>query len=52
MRTIVPELRRRRSDERSGVNELRNRQMRNMLARCCCAGTPILLAGDEFARTQ
>lgn len=35
------------------VNELRNRQMRNMLATLLLSeGTPMLLAGDEFARTQ
>src|SRR5204863_2997505 len=36
-----------------GINELRDRQMRNMLATLLLAqGTPMLLAGDEFARTQ
>jgi len=36
-----------------GVNELRQRQMRNMLATLLLSqGTPMLLAGDEFARTQ
>ena len=35
------------------VNELRHRQMRNMLATLLLSqGTPMLLAGDEFARTQ
>jgi glycogen operon protein len=35
------------------VIELRNRQMRNMLATLFLSqGTPMLLAGDEFARTQ
>jgi len=35
------------------VNELRQRQMRNMLATLLLSqGTPMLLAGDEFARTQ
>ncbi len=35
------------------INELRNRQMRNMLATLLLSqGTPMLLAGDEFARTQ
>lgn len=35
------------------INELRLRQMRNMLASLFFAqGTPMLLAGDEFARTQ
>ncbi len=36
-----------------GINELRTRQMRNMLATLLVSqGTPMLLAGDEFARTQ
>jgi len=36
-----------------GINELRARQRRNMLATLLLArGTPMLLAGDEFARTQ
>jgi glycogen operon protein len=35
------------------VNRLRNRQMRNLLALLLIArGTPMLLGGDEFARTQ
>ncbi|HYZ84171.1 MAG TPA: glycogen debranching protein GlgX, partial [Bryobacteraceae bacterium] len=35
------------------VNQLRMRQMRNMLATLLLSqGTPMLLAGDEFARTQ
>src|SRR5690242_182631 len=35
------------------VNALRDRQMRNMLATLLFSqGTPMLLAGDEFARTQ
>ncbi|MDQ2833987.1 MAG: glycogen debranching protein GlgX [Acidobacteriota bacterium] len=35
------------------VNGLRGRQMRNMLATLLLSqGTPMLLAGDEFARTQ
>jgi isoamylase len=35
------------------INELRQRQMRNMLATLLLSqGTPMLLAGDEFARTQ
>jgi isoamylase len=35
------------------VNELRERQMRNMLAMLLLSqGTPMILAGDEFARTQ
>jgi isoamylase len=35
------------------VNELRRRQMRNFLATLLLSqGTPMLLAGDEFARTQ
>ena len=36
-----------------GVNELRQRQIRNMLATLLLSqGTPMLLAGDEFGRTQ
>jgi len=35
------------------VNKLRQRQMRNLLATLLLSqGTPMLLAGDEFARTQ
>jgi isoamylase len=35
------------------VSQLRQRQMRNMLATLLLSqGTPMLLAGDEFARTQ
>ena len=35
------------------MNELRGRQMRNLLATLLLSqGTPMLLAGDEFARTQ
>jgi glycogen operon protein len=35
------------------VNELRERQIRNMLATLLLSqGTPMLLAGDEFGRTQ
>ena len=35
------------------INELRARQMRNMLSTLLLSqGTPMLLAGDEFARTQ
>jgi isoamylase len=35
------------------VNELRERQIRNMLATLILSqGTPMLLAGDEFGRTQ
>jgi glycogen operon protein len=35
------------------VNALRRRQMRNMLATLLLShGTPMILAGDEFARTQ
>ena len=35
------------------VNKLRARQMRNLMATLLLAqGTPMLLAGDEFARTQ
>ncbi|MET0659899.1 MAG: glycogen debranching protein GlgX [Steroidobacteraceae bacterium] len=37
----------------AGVNELRQRQLRNFLATLLLSqGTPMLLAGDEFARTQ
>jgi len=37
----------------AAVNELRGRQMRNALATLLLSqGTPMLLAGDEFARTQ
>ena len=36
-----------------GINELRSRQIRNMLATLLLSqGTPMLLAGDEFGRTQ
>src|SRR3954462_3231356 len=36
-----------------GINALRERQMRNMLATLLLSqGTPMMLAGDEFARTQ
>jgi glycogen operon protein len=36
-----------------GVNALRQRQMRNFLATLLLSqGTPMMLAGDEFARTQ
>ncbi|RPI60638.1 MAG: glycogen debranching enzyme GlgX, partial [Lysobacterales bacterium] len=39
--------------EDAAVNELRGRQMRNFLATLLLSqGTPMLLAGDEFARTQ
>ncbi len=35
------------------INEIRQRQMRNMLATMLLAqGTPMLVAGDEFGRTQ
>lgn len=35
------------------INQLRDRQMRNLLATLLLSqGTPMLLAGDEFARTQ
>ena len=35
------------------INELRARQMRNMLATLLLSqGTPMMLAGDEFGRTQ
>ncbi len=37
----------------AAVNELRHRQMRNLLATVLMSqGTPMLLAGDEFGRTQ
>ncbi|VCU69256.1 Glycogen debranching enzyme [Pigmentiphaga humi] len=37
----------------AGINALRERQKRNMLATLLLAqGTPMLLAGDEFGRTQ
>jgi isoamylase len=37
----------------SEVNRLRRRQMRNMLATLLLSqGTPMMVAGDEFARTQ
>jgi isoamylase len=36
-----------------GINALRERQMRNLLATLLLSqGTPMLLAGDEFGRTQ
>jgi isoamylase len=39
--------------EDEGVNALRQRQMRNFLATLLLSqGTPMMLAGDEFARTQ
>ena len=37
----------------AGINSLRERQMRNFLATLLLSqGTPMLLAGDEFGRTQ
>src|SRR5579871_2638049 len=37
----------------AAINELRERQIRNLLATLLLSqGTPMLLAGDEFARTQ
>ncbi|WP_349261100.1 glycogen debranching protein GlgX [Povalibacter sp.] len=37
----------------AGINALRERQMRNLLATLLLSqGTPMLLAGDEFGRTQ
>jgi isoamylase len=37
----------------SAINALRRRQMRNLLATLLLSqGTPMMLAGDEFARTQ
>ena len=42
-----------RSPVRPAINTLRQRQMRNMLATLLLSqGTPMLLAGDEFGRTQ
>lgn len=39
--------------EQSEIAELRERQMRNYLTTLFCShGVPLLLAGDEFARTQ
>jgi isoamylase len=39
--------------EDKAINDLRERQMKNLLATLLLAqGTPMLLAGDEFARTQ
>ncbi len=39
--------------EDPGINALRERQLRNMLATLLLSrGTPMLLAGDEFGRTQ
>lgn len=39
--------------EDAGINSLRERQIRNQLATLLLAqGTPMLLAGDEFRRTQ
>src|SRR6201994_4457119 len=39
--------------EDPGINALRQRQIRNVLATLLLAqGTPMMLAGDEFARTQ
>lgn len=39
--------------EDAGINALRHRQMRNLLATLLLAqGTPMVQAGDEFARTQ
>ena len=39
--------------EDEAICELRNRQMRNMMATLLLGqGTPMILAGDEFARTQ
>lgn len=37
----------------AGINALRQRQMRNLMATLLLSqGTPMMLAGDEFARTQ
>ena len=47
------ELRCRGTDGRSEVIELRERQIRNMMATLLLSqGVPMLLAGDEFGRTQ
>ncbi len=47
------ELRRRGRDRRPGDLALRERQMRNLLATLLLSqGTPMMLAGDEFGRTQ
>ena len=47
------ELRRRRTDRRPGVLELRERQKRNFLATLMLSqGVPMLLAGDEIGHTQ
>jgi len=36
-----------------GINETRSRQVKNMLATCLLSlGTPMILGGDEFLRTQ
>jgi glycogen operon protein len=41
------------STDDAAVNELRHRQMRNFIATLVLSqGTPMLLAGDEFGRTQ
>ena len=41
------------STEDAGINALRDRQMRNLMATLLLSqGTPMLLAGDEFGRTQ
>lgn len=41
------------ADDNPEVAALRERQMRNFLASLICShGVPLLLAGDEFARTQ
>ena len=46
-------MRGRRSDDDPAINALRASQIRNMLATLLLSqGTPMLLAGDEFARTQ
>ncbi len=39
--------------DNADINKLRKRQMRNLMATLLLAqGTPMILAGDEFARTQ
>ena len=50
---ILLELRRRGTDRRPAILALRHRQMKNLLTLLLVArGTPMLLGGDEFGRTQ
>ena len=52
-RQQLVELRRRRADRRSGVLALRRQLMKNHACLLLFAsGTPMILGGDEFARTQ